>query len=278
MTTVKNPRIEAALEKAIAGGGTADLFEQLGRGSGLPGVRPNMELARAVGLELAARGRRADPVLKALASAEDEYPKVVAAAVLAARRAAKYDAKGSMEDLQGIVEEGTHHVRAGVVFALRWLLESVGDEIVTDLAAWTDGYLQAHVALEAMADRTLLARLKDKEGILARLDEAFELADASPRSAERSQGMRLLRQGMPGQIAIFAGRFPEVLSWLEKKAEAKRPETREVVANAIAKLRKGSLSDAGAAELSAALEKSAKPPRDPSRIVHGTRKRAKGRR
>ena len=279
MTTLKNPRIEAALEKAIEGGGTADLFEQLARGSGLPGLRPNMELARAVGLAMAAKGRKSDAVLKALAAAEDEYPKVVAAAALAARRAAKFDTRGSMEGLQVLVEEGTnHHVRAGVVAALRWLLESLGDEVVADLAAWTDGYLQAHVALEALADRTLLARLKDKEGVFSRLEEAFELADASPRSAERSQGMRLLRQGLPGQIAVFAGRFPEVLGWLEEKAGAKRPETREVVANAIAKLRKASLSDAGAAGLSAALEKSAKPPRDPSRIVQGTRKRAKGRR
>ena len=278
MTTVKNPRIEAALEKAIAGGGTGDLFEQLARGSGLPGIRPNVDLARAVGLALAAKGRKADPVVKALGSSEEEFPRVVAAAAFAARRAAKLDPKGSMEGLQALVEDGTHHVRAGVVAALRWLLESLGDEIVADLAAWTDGYLQAHVALEALADRTLLASLKDKAGVIARLDEAFELADASPRSAERSQGMRLLRQAMPGQIAVFAGRFSEVLAWLEKKAEAKRPETREVVESTIAKLRKGSLSNAGAAELSAALQKSAKPPRDPARIVQGTRKRAKGRR
>lgn len=278
MTALKSARIEAALELALEGRGTAELFEQLSRGSGLPGPRPNVELARAVGLALAGKGRKADAVLRELAKAEDEYPRVVAAAAFAARRAAKFDPKGSMEELQGLVEDGTHHVRGGVVAALRWLLETVGDEVVGDLAAWTDGYLQAHVAIEALADRTLLARLRDKEGILARLDEAFELADASPRSAERSQGMRLLRQSLPGQIAILAGRFPEVLSWLEEKAGATRPETREVVANAIARLRKGSLSDAGAAELSAALEKSAKPPRDPSRIVHGTRKRAKGRR
>lgn len=278
MTTLKNPKIEAALDQAVAGGGMADLFEQLSRGSGLPGIRPNLELARAVGIAMAAKGRKADAVLRALGSTEDEYPRVVAAAALAARRAAKVDPKGAMEGLQVLVEDGTHHVRAGVVAALRWLIEALGDEAVADLAAWTDGYMQAHVALEALADRTLLARLKDKEAVLSRLDEAFELADASPRSAERSQGMRTLRQGMPGQIAVFAGRFPEVLGWLEKKAGAKRPETREVVANAIAKLRKGSLSNAGAAELSAALEKSAKPPRDPSRIVQGTRKRAKGRR
>lgn len=278
MTELRSAKIEAALERAVAGEGHHELFEQLERGSGLPGVRPNLELARAVGAAIAARGRKADGVLRALAAAEEEYPRVVAAEAFAARRAANVDAKGSMASLQELAEDGRHHVRAGVIDAIRALVEAIGDEAVAELAAWTDGYLQAHAALEALAERTLLSRVHDTAGVLARLDEAFDLADASPRSAERSQGMRLLRQGMPAQIVVFAARLPETLDWLKGKAQAKRPETREVVASAIAKLRKSSLSDADAARLGEALDKSAKPPRDPSRIVHGTRKRAKGRR
>ena len=52
----------------------------------------------------------------------------------------------------------------------------------------------------------------------------------------------------------------------------------ESVAETIARLRKGSLSDADAARLDASLAKAGPPPRDPSRIVQGTRKRSKGRR
>jgi len=148
---------------------------------------------------------------------------------------------------------------------------------VVDLAAWTDGYLQAHVALEALAERRWLTTLPSGESVIERLDEAFVLADASPRSAERSQGMRTLRQGMPAQIALFAARFPETLAWLEKKTASTRPETREVVTGAIRALRRRGISDVEAGRLTALLEASGKPRRDADRVVHGTRRRGKGR-
>jgi hypothetical protein len=111
--------------------------------------------------------------------------------------------------------------------------------------------------------------------VLARLEEAFALADASPRSAERSQGMRTLRGGFPAQIAIFATRFPETLAWLAQKTACSRPETREVVAGAVAALRRTVISDVEASRLAASLEASAKPRRDADRVVHGTRKRGR---
>jgi hypothetical protein len=49
------------------------------------------------------------------------------------------------------------------------------------------------------------------------------------------------------------------------------------VANAIKALRRSVLSDVDALRLSALLDASAKPIRDPSRLVHGTRKRGRGR-
>jgi hypothetical protein len=157
-------------------------------------------------------------------------------------------------------------------------IESLGEGAVVEFAAWTDGYLQAHVALSALADRVILDALPSRAPVLARLEEAFALADGSPRAAERSQGVRALRGGLPAQITAFAARFPETIAWLERAAQAERPETREVVAEAIRALRRVKLSDAEAARLRAALAKSAPPPRDPSRIVKGTRKRSKGRR
>jgi hypothetical protein len=114
--------------------------------------------------------------------------------------------------------------------------------------------------------------------VVARLDEAFALADRSPRADERLQGLRLLRQGLAGQVALFAARFPGVVRWLEEKTHTARPESREVVERAIAALRKSSFPEAEAARLAAALSASAPPPRDPTRVVQGTRKRSKGRR
>jgi hypothetical protein len=179
--------------------------------------------------------------------------------------------------LQALAEDPHHLVRLGVVEGLRMRLAALGEAAVAELAAWTDGYLQAHVALEALADRALLDALPSPAGVLARLEEAFALADGSPRSSERTQGMRALRQGMPAQIAVFAARFPETLAWLAEKAASKRPETREVVAGAIKALRRSVISDVEASRLAALLATSAKPPRDPSRIVQGTRKRGRGR-
>src|SRR6185312_6938293 len=216
MTDIRNDRLTAALDRALAGGDPADLFEQLRRGSNLPGPRPNLDLAKAVGQTLARADSRADRVVAALVSADDEYPHIVAAMAFVYRslpgdkaRRSSPRAAEALADLQELAEDPRKQVRDGIVEALRLRLAALGTPAVVDLAAWTDGYLQAHVALEAMADRTWLTTISTAEDILARLDEAFVLADRSPRSAERSQGMRTLRQGMPSQIVTFAARFPE---------------------------------------------------------------------
>jgi hypothetical protein len=284
MTDIRSDRLTAALDRALAGGDPVDLFEQLRRGSNLPGPRPNLDLAKAVGQTLARSEGRADRVVAALVSADEEYPRIVAAMVFAyrslpgdkARRSAPRVAE-ALADLQQLAEDPRHLVRDGIVEALRLRLAALGAAAVADLAAWTDGYLQAHIALEAMADRTWLTTLPTPEDILARLDEAFVLADRSPRSAERSQGMRTLRQGMPAQIVTFATRFPETLVWLEQKTASTRPETREVVAGAIKGLRRAVISDVEAVRLGGLLEASGKPRRDADRVVHGTRKRGRGR-
>jgi hypothetical protein len=168
-------------------------------------------------------------------------------------------------------------VRLGVIDAIRLRLDTLGEPVVDELAAWTDGYLQAHVALEALADRMLLTKLPNAEPVLARLEEGFTLADESPRAAERTQGMRALRQGMPQQIATFAARYPETIAWIEGKTAMARPETREIVASAISLMRRAVISDVEAQRLGGMLEASAKPRRDAAKVVHGTRKRGKGR-
>ncbi len=287
MDELRSERVNAALDRALATGEAGDLVETLMRGSGLPGPRPNLELARAVGRALA-RGtdrRRVEALIGELARSSEEYLRVVAALALAARslpgeggRApARAVVEGALAGLQALAEDAHHMVRLGVVEGLRMRITALGEAAVAELAAWTDGYLQAHVALEALAERSLLDALPSSEGVLARLEEAFVLADASPRSSERTQGMRALRQGMPAQIVVFAVRFPETLAWLSRKAASTRPETREVVAGAIRALRRSVLSDVEASRLAALLDASGKPPRDPSRVVHGTRKRGRGR-
>lgn len=289
MTTIRNDRLAAALDRAIESD-AADLVELLHRNSGLPGPRPNFELARAVGAEIARREGRGDRLLAELAREDNkEYLRIVAAMTLIARslpdgdgrkgdrrRAAARTAE-ALADLQHIAEDARHLVRIGVVEAVRLRLDALGEPAVDELAAWTDGYLQAHIALEALADKILLTKLPSAEPVLARLEEAFTLADASPRAAERTQGMRVLRQGLPQQIATFAARYPETIAWLESKTAMARPETREVVAGAISVMRRAVISDVEAQRLSGLLEASAKPRRDAAKVVQGTRKRGRGR-
>ena len=278
-STLRNERIEAALTRAIAEGDTRDLFDQLNRNSGLPGPRPNLDLARVVGLTAARHGGRADPMLRELATDEAEFPRIVAAMTFAARKLAGIDPRGAMTALQELAEDPRHAVRRGLIEAVRTLLLAKGEPVVVELAAWTDGYLQAHVVLEALSDRSILDALQNAEPVLARLDEAFALADKSPRAAERSQGVRVLRQSLPGQISAFASRFPETLGWIERIAAKKqRPESRQIVDEAIRALRKDKTSNAEAKRLGDLLAASAPPDRNAAKIVQGTRHRSKGRR
>lgn len=273
----KPSRLEAALDEALTTGSLVALLDVFERRSNLPGTRPNLEFARAAGIAIAARRGRADALVRALLAHTGEFQLIVGAQVLAQRALAGIDARNAMTQLHDMAGEPRHLVRLGVISAVRDVIAARGDDALAEFAAWTDGYLHAHVVLEALADRQVLDKLRTPTELLARLDEAFALADESPRAAERSQGLRSLREGLPVEVAVMAARFGEVIDWVAGKTSMQRPETREVVRNMIAALRKANLKDAEALRLLGALDATAKPPRNPDRIVEGTRKRSKGR-
>ena len=285
MEPIRNERLGAALDQALASNELGPLIDQLGRNSGLPGPRPNMEVAKAVGHAIAAAESKGERLVRDLAKLDAEFPRIVAAMALASRSMPSGAKKrphtviaAALAGLEELAEDPRFLVRMGIVEALRMRISAMGEPAVDDLATWTNGFLQAHVVLEALADKLILSVLPSAAPVMARLDEAFDLADDSPRAAERLQGVRVLREEMPKQIAIFASRYPaETVAWLEARAKSKRPETREVVSQAISRLRRSEISDAEALRLSALLTASGKPPRDPSRIVQGTRKRGRGR-
>ncbi|MDI1444435.1 hypothetical protein [Polyangium sp. 6x1] len=278
MAEVQPSKLDAALDQVLAGGPLRGLIDVLDRHSNLPGTRPNLDFARTVGIAIASRRGKADALVRALLGSPGEYPVIVGAHALAQRAIVGLDPRGAMSTLHDLADEPRHLVRMGIVSALREVLLAKGEETLPELATWTDGYFHAHVVLEALADREVLDRLRGPEEVIARLDEAFALADVSPRAAERSQGLRTLREAMPTEVAVFAARFPEVVAWVEAKTASKRPETREVVSQAITALRRGGLKNAEAARIAGLLEASKKPARDAARIVQGTRKRSKGRR
>ena len=131
-------------------------------------------------------------------------------------------------------------------------------------------------ALEELMERADEEKKDRRDAVLDLMTDAFTRADDSPRSADRSQGLRVLRLGLPLQIVRAAVRFSETLDWLKERLAYPRPETREVIAETIRALRK-IVGEAEADRLRLEHEGSAKPPRDPSRIVKGTRKRSRGR-
>ena len=275
---LKNERLEKAVEEACARRDARPLVEVARAALGGYYADRSPGIVRAVGGSLAAKGARADHVLRQLAASEgDLWLRLFAASAYGARALAGFDPKGADQAMQELGEDSAVH--GTLVDVLRERLAARGEAALEGLAAWTDGYLQAHVALEALADRDVLSRFGDGAAplIVARLDEAFRLADKSSRAADRSQGVRTLRRQLPRQVTLLAARFSPVLAWVETKLASKRPETREVVAGIIEALRKADLSKAATNELRAALEATAKPPRDPSRIIKGMRGRGKKR-
>jgi hypothetical protein len=272
---VRDAPIQDEVARAVATGDSRTLFDRLERGSRLPGPRPNFDLADDVASSIAAARGRGDALVRALTESQSEFLVVVGVFALVRRWQAGIDPGGASEALQALCEDERSHVPAAIVDALRRWIGARGDSVVHELASWTDGYLGAHAVLEALADRTLLSRVTGGDAVVQRLDEAFRLADDSPRAHERLQGVRTLRRRMPAQIVVLATRFPGVVTWLATKTAAKRPETREVVSEAIRGLRKAWGDREELAVLGAALAGTAKPRRDADRVVKGTRKRGK---
>jgi hypothetical protein len=198
---IRNPTITAELGSALSGRGHAGLFALLRRFSGLPGPRMNHRLAWAVGQALAAEGARADDLVEQLCAmnfhrappgTDAEFLPIVGAFGLAARLAKGTDDTATLTRLRSLAEDSRHLVREGVRRAVVEASSSRGEQMVRLLASWMDGYLSATVVLEALTVRTWLDRLKSPEEVLARLEEAFLLAESAPRADRRSQGYRAL--------------------------------------------------------------------------------------
>jgi hypothetical protein len=96
-----------------------------------------------------------------------------------------------------------------VLDALTHVLAARGDEGARAVLPLADGFLHAFVALEALTSPRVLEKLSEPGSVLDLMSDAFTRADDSPRSADRSQGLRVLRLGLPRQILRAAVRFSE---------------------------------------------------------------------
>ena len=148
-------------------------------------------------------------------------------------------------------------------------------ELVARAGTWLDAedrevrFGAAAVVVELLGERQTLAcvpRLGDALDYLSRV--IADVADA-PRSAERSDGRRRLLVALPRALAaVVAAGAEEGLGWLEHEcAVAKRPDVRAALSDAV--VRAQALGPLVGQRVRTALEGSAKPLRDPSRVRPG---------
>jgi hypothetical protein len=287
MTELRNPAIAAELDRAIARGSHAELFALLCRFSGLPAPRANEKLAWGVAHAVGAFGPRADALVRDLCAtgraAEKgtvEFLPIVGAFCVAVRFASNTSAAdAALADLRPLSEDSRHLVRAGVVAALGEMGRTSGEEVAVALAAWTDGYLSASVALEAVSARAWLDGLRSPEAVLARFDEAFALVENAPRADQRTQGYRDLLKTLPEAAARLMDRFADAtVAWLESRAGTEHVDLREALSQLVAKVGSRGHARGKLEHFEKLFAESAPPRRDPKTYVGPTRQRGSRRR
>jgi len=288
MIELRNPAIAKELEKAVARRTYSELFTLLRRFSGLPGPCPNEKLGWAVANAVAAYGSRADGLVAELCSVgrgrvpekgTAEFLPIVGAFCLAARFSSGADAESVLGGLRALAEDPRHLVRESVVTALGEMTHRARDELVELLGNWTDGYLSASVALDAMTTRSWLDGVRSPEPLLARLDEVFSLAESAPRADQRSQGYRTLLKTLPEGLARLMDRFPDAtVAWLESRAGIEHVDLREAFTEVALRLRARGHAVGKLERFGQLLAASAPPRRDPRTYVGPTRKRGARRR
>jgi hypothetical protein len=277
--------LAVALEEAI-GGRREPLFEMLARGSRLPGPRPNDALADAFAHACRSRGTQADHVVIAMARLSvDEAPGatsreflpmcgIVAIGARAAGDAARRESL--VLELHAHADDLRFRVRGAVVDALGRVGAAAGDELVSAVAPWMDGYFHGAAVLEALAREPWLSQVHDTAGALLRTGEAFELARGAPRAASRYPGRKALVDALarvPIALAIRFGApvFDELARW----TATDDPQLRAVISGVLADRRLASRFGVEVERVRLSLEATQPPPRNPDHDVGPTRDRSK---
>lgn len=279
--------MDDALAGALAGS-AGELYALLARGSGLPGTRANLPLARAFAAACAADVRGPALARRMASATSDEAPggspleMIPLAGVLAAGACAARQRR-AREDMLALLHEACDdprfRVREAVSVALADVGAREGDALLGRVGTFADGYFHAAALLDALASAAWLPTLTDAPGVVGLLERAFHLADEAPSAAVRWPGYKALLEALGRALAPLALRFGEpVLSSAAGFARTEDPHLREVVARGLGdeRLRARFPDELGRAL--GALEGARKPPRDPRALPRPTRKRGGGRR
>jgi hypothetical protein len=280
--------LRAALRAAVAGR-PAELERLLAHMGAVLTGKLNVKLAAAFGAEVAGLSPAVLPLLRRL-GADDAAPDtdraflpIAAAHGWAARARAGRDTDEAWSALAELAADERAPVRLGTREALVALATRPGgaDELVAQALSWLDvedreqGFGAAALVLDTLAERGLVAGVREQAALVELLSRAVAEAADAPRSAERSDARRRLLLALPAALAAVLanpGSASEAQRWFRQAcADTTRPDVREALSRALLALRAPAhrLSAGVVEDLRRALAASTKPPRDPTRIRPG---------
>jgi hypothetical protein len=280
--------LRVALKDACAGK-PAELERVFSRLGGVT-AKPNLRLAAAFGVEIAAFPGAVAPLLNRLGQ-DDAAPDtdrvflpIAAAHGWAGCVRAGRDVEAAWTALADLAADERALVRIGTCDALVSLALRDGgaDVLVLRALSWLDNVDldwrlgTAALAIEALGDRRIVACVRDPQALLAYLSRVIdEVADA-PRSAERSDARRRVLRSLPRvltAVVLSTSAGSDAPRWFEAEcARAEHPHVREALSDVIIQLRTSAhgLGADVVDSLHKSLASSAKPLRDPSRLRPGT--------
>ena len=285
---LRSEPLRAALTSALAGkpGPLEDLLCRHGDGHG---ARPNLRLAAAFGAEMAAVPGIAARLLDRLGANDgapdtpDVFLPIAAAHGWIGRLRADREVEAAWAALAALAGDERTPVRLGTLDALASFVGRPGGgaALLAQAIDWLElndreiRYGAAGVVVEVFANRQALAALAVPDTLLDYLSRAIAAVAAAPRAAERSEARRRLLLALPRTLATVAAGLragDRGATWLEQECRsARHPDVREALSKTVLTLAdKSSGQGAALAQgLRAALQGSAKPPRDPTRIRPG---------
>jgi hypothetical protein len=282
--------LQRSLEQALdrARHDARPLYGELARLSGLPGPRANTAALDAFAEVCAARGEEADALAIAMAKLDAEHaPGATALEFLPMCGVAALGARAALDPrarpqllavLHECADDLRFRVREVVPSAVARVGASAGDALVAELADWTNGFFHAAAVLRAMASPGFVTKLTHATAAIARMDEAFTLAESAPRALHRYPGHKALVDALSSAPSALAARFgPPVFDMLVRWTATKEPWLREAIEKNLQGARMAGRWAAEVDRVRAGLTASKAPPRNPDHYVGPTRARGRKR-
>ena len=278
---LRNDALRVALESAVRGA-PAKFFGELTRHGRMPGPRPNLDLAIAVGANLATRDEPVIPLALQMADidvdvdAPELFLSMVAAYVIVARIRAGKEAKSGWQLLFEMTDDERGQVRLAIIDALsRDARQGNADALLVSLEPWMNKFSSTAIVLDVFSEHHVVTQIHNAEAFIARLDDAVRVIEDAPRAAERQLPYRRMIDAFPRVISAAAPSVRGVREWALERAQSPNRVLRAAFETVIAHLRKDGQAMSTFIAVGKTLDDNAPPRRDPTAAKVGTRKRGR---